>query len=56
METHEHEGCRTPLFEKYMKLAVWNKVAENGKGHGGIMVLVKKKVDCSIQLEKRRPK
>ena len=35
-----------------MKLEVWNKAAENGKGHGGIMVLVKKKVDRCIQLEK----
>ena len=35
-----------------MKLEVWNKGADNGKGHGGIMVLVKKKVDCCIQLEK----
>ena len=35
-----------------MKFAVWNKAAENGKGHGGIMVLVKKKVDRCIQLEK----
>ena len=52
VETHEHEGWKTPLFEKYMKLVVWNKVEENGKGHGGIMVLVKKKVDRCIQLEK----
>ena len=35
-----------------MKLAVWNKAIENGKGHSGIMVLVKKKVDRCIQLEK----
>ena len=35
-----------------MNLEVWNKAAENGKGHGGIMVLVKKKVDSCIQLEK----
>ena len=38
-----------------MKLVVWNNVAENGKGHGGIMVLVKKKEDRSIQLEKEDP-
>jgi hypothetical protein len=31
------------MFEEYVKMAVWNKVAENGKGHGGIMVLVKEK-------------
>jgi exonuclease III len=43
LETHEHEGCKTPMFEEYVKMAVWNKAAENGKGHGGIMVLVKKK-------------
>ena len=35
-----------------MKLAIWNKAEENGKGHGGIMVLVKKKVDRFIQLGK----
>ena len=52
METHEHEGCKTPLFEKYMKLAVWNKAEENGKGHCSIMVLVKKEVDRCIQLQK----
>ena len=52
METHEHEGCKTHLFEKYMKLAVWNKATENGKGHEGIMVLVKKKIDRCIQLKK----
>ena len=52
METHEHEGCKTPMFKKYMKLTVWNKEAENGKGHGGIMVLGKKKVDRCIQLKK----
>ena len=34
-----------------MKLAVWNKATENGKGHGGIMVLVKKNIDRCIQLE-----
>jgi len=35
-----------------MKLAIMNKATKNGKGHGGIMVLVKKKVDRCIQLEK----
>ena len=52
METHEHEGCKTPMFEEYVKMAVWNKVVENGKGHVGIMVLVKKKKGCLIQLER----
>jgi hypothetical protein len=33
-------------------MAVWNKEAENGKGHGGIMVLVRKKKGCLIQLER----
>ena len=50
METHEHDGCKTPLFDGYLKLAVWNKVAENGKGYGGILVLVKEKEGCLIQL------
>jgi carbohydrate-selective porin OprB len=40
------------MFEEYVKMAVWNKAAENGKGHGGIMVLVKKKKGHLIQLER----
>ena len=52
IETHEHEGCKTPLFEGYWKLAVWNEAAGNGKGHGGIMVLVKEREGRAIQLEK----
>jgi exonuclease III len=40
------------MFEEYVKMAVWNKAAENGKGHGGIMVLVKKKKGRLIQLER----
>ena len=43
METHEHEGCKTPLFEGYWKVTMWNEVSSNGKEHGGIMVLVKEK-------------
>ena len=43
VETHEREGCKTPLFEGYLKMAVWNKAAKNGKGHRGIMVLVREK-------------
>ena len=43
LETHEHEGWKTPLFEGYVKMVVWNKAAENSKRHGGIMVLVRKK-------------
>jgi hypothetical protein len=39
-------------FEEYVKLAVWNKATENGKGHGGIMVLAKKKKGHLIQLER----
>ena len=34
-----------------MKWTLWNKAGENGKGHGGIMILVKKKIDRCIQLE-----
>jgi hypothetical protein len=34
---------------------VWNKVAGNGKGHRGIMVLVREKEGCFIQLEKEEP-
>jgi hypothetical protein len=41
IETHKHEGCKTPLFEEYWKIVVWNKVERNGKGHRGIMVLVR---------------
>ena len=52
METHEHDVCKTPVFDSYLKLAVWNKVAENGKGYGGILVLVKEKEGCHIQLMK----
>ena len=33
-------------------MAVWNKAAGNGKGHGGIMVLVREKEGRLIQLEK----
>ena len=33
-------------------MAVWNKAAGNGKGHGGIMVLVREKEGCLILLEK----
>jgi hypothetical protein len=40
------------LFEEYVKMAVWNKGAENGKGHGDIMILVKKKKGRLIQLER----
>ena len=43
IEIHEDEGCKTPLFEGYWKMAMWNKVVENGKGHSGIMVLVRKR-------------
>lgn len=43
METHEHDGCKTPAFNGYLKLAVWNMVVKNGKGYGGILVLVKEK-------------
>ena len=40
------------MFEEYVKMAVWNKAAKNGKGHRGIMVLVKKKKGRLIQLER----
>jgi hypothetical protein len=40
------------MFEEYVKMAVWNKATENGKGHGGIMVLVKEKKGRLIQLER----
>ena len=33
-------------------MAVWNKAAGNGKGHEGIMVLVRGKEGHLIQLEK----
>ena len=33
IKTDKHEGCKTPMFEGYWKMVVWNK-AENGKGHG----------------------
>ena len=42
-ETHEHDGCKTPMFDGYLKLAVWNEAADNGKGYGGIVVLVKER-------------
>ena len=56
METHEHDGCKTPLVDSYLKLVLWNKVAENGKGYGGILVLVKKKEGHHIQLIKKDAK
>ena len=34
---------------------MWNKAAGNGKGHGGIMVLVREKEGRFIQLEKEDP-
>lgn len=40
------------MFEGYIKLVVWNKAVVNGKGHGGIMVLVKEKEGHIIQLER----
>lgn len=40
------------MFDGYLKLAIWNKVAENGKGYGGILVLVKEKEGHHIQLIK----
>ena len=33
-------------------MEMWNKVAGNGEGHGGIMVLVREKEGHLIQLEK----
>jgi hypothetical protein len=43
------------LFEGYWKIAVWNKAAGNGKGHEGIMVLVREKEGRFTQLEKEDP-
>lgn len=40
------------MFEGYSKMALWNKAARNGKGHGGIMVLVREKEGRIIQLER----
>lgn len=51
-ETHKHDGCKTPVFDGYLKLVVQNKVAKNGKGYGGILVLVNEKEGCHIQLIK----
>ena len=51
-KTHENDGCKTPIFNGYLKLAVWNKVAKNGKEYGGISVLVKGKEGHHIQLMK----
>ena len=34
---------------------MWNKVAGNGKGHGGIMVLVRENEGRFIQREKEDP-
>jgi hypothetical protein len=33
-------------------MTVWNKAVENGKGHGGMMVLMRKKKGRLIQLER----
>ena len=51
-KTHEHDGCKTHVFDDYLKLVVWKKVAENDKGYGGILVLVKEKEGRHIQLMK----
>ena len=40
------------MFDGYLKLAVWKKVAENDKGYGVMLVLVKEKEGCHIQLLK----
>ena len=40
------------MFEGYWKMEVWNKVAGNGKGHDGIMVLAREKEGRLVQLEK----
>ena len=38
--THEHEGCKVPIFKATIFFLVWNKGNDTGKGHGGIMVLI----------------
>jgi hypothetical protein len=43
------------LFEGYWKIAVWNKAVGNGKGHMGIMILLREKEGRFIQLEKEDP-
>lgn len=52
-ETQEHDECRTLGFVGYKKITIWNKVAENSKGHGGIMILIKEKGDKVIEIEKQ---
>ena len=51
-ETHEHDGCKTPMFDSYLKLAVWNEAKKNGKEYGGILALLKEKEGRHIQLVK----
>ena len=40
------------MFDGYLKLVVWNEAVENGKGYGGLLVLVKEKEGCHIQFVK----
>ena len=51
-ETHEHDRCRVPDFEGYKKISLWNENIDNGKGHGGITVLIKETWSRFINLEK----
>jgi hypothetical protein len=55
VETHEHAGYKSPTFEGYTKFTIWNEVAGNGKGYGGILVLIKEAWGRNIQLEKMDP-
>ena len=51
-ETHEHDGCRVSDFEGYKKVSLWNEKIDNGKGHGGITVLIKETWSRFVNLEK----
>ena len=51
-ETHEHDGCRVPDFEGYKKVSLWNKKIENGKGLGGITIIIKETWRKFVNLEK----
>lgn len=55
METHEHERCRVPYIDGYIKIYVWNEEIEIGKGHGGITIVIKEMWSGVVKLEKEDP-
>lgn len=55
METHQHDECRVPDIEEYIKISMWNEEMEIGKGYGGITALIKEIWCDIIKVEKEDP-